>query len=139
MKKIIAVLTIVVLFSQTTYAGKAMENSVFTPPFFGIIFIKSEHTEEAINQETKLFLKHFPEAKLNENADLIAFSVAMNSWDLEKIIEDLEERGLTKGKDFVVTNSHHGALNKPEWLIEHDSEEHPNLKLYTLDKNYKDP
>jgi len=58
------------------------------------------------------------EASVFQDEHLVGFSVAMNAWDLEKSILEIEQDGCVRSVDFVVTSSVEGVLDDPlpTWL-----------------------
>jgi hypothetical protein len=106
--------------------------AIVTPGVLGIIARKSERTqpfiERSIEQLRRLYRTHYSQAPaddierlvqdgLNQDADLIGFSVAMNGNDLEAAIAQLEAEGCVHGEDFVATSSVDGVIDPmPEWL-----------------------
>ena len=96
--------------------------TVATPAFLGVILRKNARTERFIARETERLLKYFPRMSrgdLNEDSQIIGFSVAMNGADLKDTVNDLEKDGAVLGKDFVPTSSPAGALGAlPNWLVE---------------------
>lgn len=96
--------------------------SIYTPGFLGVIIRKNERTKKIIGRETDFFLKHWPGAKreyLNEDPELIGFSVAMNGRDLGATIDEYLKEGAIYGVDFVATESYLGVKGEfPKWLVE---------------------
>jgi len=89
------------------------------PAFFGVILLKSEITSPFIERETALLLRlaRGQELLLNEDSNLIAFSVAMNGADLEATVINLKEMGAKEGTNFVTTSHPQGLLaERPKWL-----------------------
>jgi len=106
--------------------------AIVTPGCLGIIARRSERTQPFIAREIErlrsLYKLYYPQAPaddierllqdgLNQDADLVGFSVAMKSSDLEDRIADLEEEGCVHGEDFVATSSVCGVIDPmPSWL-----------------------
>jgi len=96
------------------------------PAFFGVILLKSKITKPFIEREIAFLsrLARDKEVLLNEDSNLIAFSVAMNEADLDATIMNLKEMGAEEGVNFVTTSHPKGLLAKrPKWLRVESGEE----------------
>src|SRR5262245_48251860 len=96
--------------------------TIATPAFLGVILRKNARTERFIARETERMLKYFPRmsrSDLNEDSQIIGFSVAMNGADLHATVNELEKDGAVLGQDFVPTSSQAGVFGAlPNWLTE---------------------
>ena len=102
---------------------------VDTPAMLGIIARKNERTKAFIDRERSKILRFRQrrepdisiadvDATLDQDDHLIGLSLAMNGSDLALAIDELEQEGCKRGRDFVVTSSAEGVLDTPlpAWL-----------------------
>jgi hypothetical protein len=103
--------------------------AIDTPAFYGLILRKNARTERFIASRTERLLKRFPymsSSDLNEDSQIIGLCVAMNGFDLEDAVADLEKDGAVRGQDFVPTSARAGVVGAlPSWLVEVSAAELP--------------
>ena len=96
--------------------------TIATPAFYGLILRKNARTERFVASRTERLLKKLPPMSggdLNEDSHIIGLCVAMNGFDLEATIADLQKDGAVPGQDFVPTAARAGVIGTlPSWLVE---------------------
>jgi hypothetical protein len=84
----------------------------------GLLLRKNERTRPFIERQLEIVQRIAPDARIDEDEHLIAFTVPMNPNDFQSIIDQLEQQ-VAYGRDYVATTSADGVIGDvPPWLSE---------------------